>query len=168
MIILIGALATFVLGTAIGLLLRTSFKTRLELSEGTELSWKDYRPLPRLLDPADFDYLRERGVDEKKIRNLRVERRKIYRMCLRSLARDFNRVHNALNVMIVQSREDRSDLAAELAKQRVAFYRNLLVLEFRLNLHACGFDRVPAINLLQPMEILQAHLCQLAQAGAAA
>jgi hypothetical protein len=168
MIILSAVLATFVLGSAIVLLLRITIASRLKLSEGMDLSWRDYRPLHRLLDPVDFDYLRRRGVNEARIQKLRVDRRKIYRMCLRSLARDFNQVHAALNMLIVQSREDRSALAAELAKQRFVFYRNLLLLEFRLNLHACGFERVPAINLLQPMEILQAQLRQMALAGAAA
>jgi hypothetical protein len=163
-----GALAVFMMGSAIAVLLRTSFVSRVETSEGMDLSWKDYRPLDRLLAPTDFDYLRSRGVEEAKIQKLRVERRKIYRMCLRSLSQDFNRVHAALNVMIVQSREDRSDLVAELAKQRFAFYRNLMMVEFRLTMHACGFERMPAINLLQPMEILQSQLRQMAQAGAAA
>ena len=167
-IVLMGALVTLVLGAATVLLLRTSFISGIELSERADLSWKDYRPLHRLLDPADFDYLREKGVSEEKINKLRVERRKIYRLCLRSLARDFNRIHAALNLAVIQSSVDRSDLVAQLARQRVAFYRNLAVVEFRLALYACGFERMPAINLLQPMEILQAQLRQLAPAGVAA
>jgi hypothetical protein len=167
-LILIGALATLVLAAATVLLLRTSFISRTELSERTDLSWKDYRPLDRLLDPADFDYLREKGVSENRIKRLRVERRKIYHLCLRSLARDFNQIHAALNLVVVQSPVDRSDLVAQLARQRVTFYRNLMLVEFRLAMYACGFERMPAVNLLQPVEILQAQLRQLARAGAAA
>jgi hypothetical protein len=37
-----------------------------------------------------------------------------------------------------------------------------------LTLHACGMERMPAIDLLQPFEALQAQLRQLAVAGAAA
>src|SRR5262249_17372199 len=96
-----------VLGAATVLLLRTSLISGTELSERVDLSWKDYRPLNRLLDPSDFDYLRSKGVSEEKINKLRVERRKIYRLCLRSLAHDFNKIHAALNLVVIQSSVDR-------------------------------------------------------------
>jgi hypothetical protein len=59
-------------------------------------------------------------------------------MCLRSLAGDFNTIQRALNLALVQSNTDRPDLAAEIARQKVKFYRNLLVAEAWLTLHACG------------------------------
>jgi len=124
--------------------------------------------LNRLLDPADFDYLRRRGVSEASIKKLRTERRKIYWLCLRSLAQDFNRVYRCINLILIQSPVDRPELAALLAKQKVTFYRNLVMVEFRLGLYACGVERMPVIDLLQPLEALQAQLNQLAMAGAAA
>ena len=60
-----------------------------------------------------------------------------------------------------------ADLAAELAKQRLTFYRGLVLVEFRLAVHRWGF-KLPAIDLLQPLEILQTELRMLATAGAAA
>jgi len=162
---LLAVLVALGVGAAVVLLLRTFFATCVSYAETLErvdLSWKDYRPIHRLLDSADFDYLRRKGISEPKIRKLRVERRKIYRLCLRSLARDFNQVHQMLSFIVVQSGADRADLAAELAKQRLVFYRNLLLVELRLTLDACGFERMPAIDLLGPLEILQTHLCQLA------
>ena len=80
-----------ILGTATFLLLRTFFascSSYAEASEPLNLSWRDYRPLDRLLDPADFEYLRQRGVSKVRIKKLRSERRKIYRLCLRSLAHE--------------------------------------------------------------------------------
>jgi hypothetical protein len=168
--IVAGVLGTLFSGVAIVLLLRTFYVTRVSCAEGsgeTDLSWRDYRPLHRLLDPADFDFLRRRGVSEARIRTLVAERRKIYRLCLRSLASDFNSVHRTMTLVLIQSKVDRPDLAAELANQRIAFYRSLVLVEFRLAVHRWGF-KLPTVDLLQPLEILQSQLRMLATAGAAA
>ena len=169
-IIIAGALGTLLPGTAIVMLLRTFYITTISYargSEGMDLSWRDYRPFHRLLDPDDFAFLRDRGISEARVKKLVAERRRIYRLCLRSLASDFNTVHRALNMVLIHSQVDRPDLAAHLAKQRFTFYRNLMMVEIRLALHTWGV-RMPAIDLLQPLEMLQAQLGMLAAAGAAA
>ena len=158
-ILISGALITLLLTAAV-VLLRTCFATCISYAESldrADLSWRDY-PVSRLLDTADFEYLRRRGVSEAQMKKLRTERRIIFRLCLRSLARDFNRVQYAINIMLVQAQQDRPDLAAELARQRFTFYRNLLLVEGWLVLHACGFDRMPTIDLLQPLQTMQAQL----------
>ena len=169
--ILIGALATMILGTATAFLLRTFFTSCIsfvETLDRSDLSWKDYRPIQRLLDPADFEYLRSQGFSESKIRKLVVERRRIFRICLRSLAREFNQVHQTLAVALVHSRADRPELAAELAKQKVLFYRHLFFVEFRLALHTLGVSHMPAIDLLGPLEILRNQLRAISPAAASA
>src|SRR6266496_3241909 len=106
LILVIAAFVAFVLICAIVLLLRTFFTTCIsyaELHDRVDMSWKDYRPIQRLLAPADFEYLRDKGISEDKIKKLRKERRKIYRLCLRSLAKDFNNVHGALALVLAYS-----------------------------------------------------------------
>src|SRR5579862_3180678 len=156
--------AALLLIAAVVLLLRTFATSRIpymESFDGLDFSWRAY-PFRRLLDPADFDFLRRRGIGEAQIKKLRSERRKIFRLCLRSLAREFSQVHVALAAAIVQSREDRPELATFLAKQRIVFCRNLLLVEGSLVLHACGFDRMPAVDhLLLPVKTMQAQLRQL-------
>lgn len=155
-----GALATLVTGLTVFLLLRACCSSARACgeSERADLTWKHYRPFQRLLDPADFQYLRDRGISESRVRKLRAERRKIYRLCLRHLARDFNRVYRTLNQVLFQSEVDRPDLAAEVTRQRITFYQNLLWAEVRLTLHACGADRMPELDLTAPLEALQNHL----------
>ena len=163
-VIMTGALVALILGVAGALILRTFFTTCISYAESldrADLSWRDYRPLQRLLDPADFDFLRRRGIAESRIRKLRRERRQIYRLCLRRLASDFNRIQQALNRVLVQSQVDRPDLVAEMTRQRMTFYRNLLVAEAGLIVHACGMDRMPAVDLLRPFIALQEQLQQL-------
>src|SRR5207237_908067 len=146
-ILLSGALTTLFLGAAIVLLLRT-FPTvcisYAETFDRADPSWRDYGPFQRLLAPEDFAYLRRRGVAEAKITQLQRARREIYRLCLRGLARDFNRVHLALNLVLVQAQADRRELAATLTRQRFDFYRNLFKAEARIALHSCGLDPFPA------------------------
>jgi len=166
-------LAALLLGIVGVVLLRTFSTTCLSYVESfdrADLSWRSYRPLQRLLDPSDFEFLRRRGVAESKIRRLRRERRTLYRMCLRSLAADFNKIQQTLNLRLIQSEDDRPDLAAELARQKIRFYRNLLMAEACLAVHACGVDHIPAVDLLRPFTALQQQLQQLAppQALAAA
>lgn len=170
-----GALIALLLGTATVLLLRTFLTTCMsyvQSFDGAELSGSDYRHLNRLLDPADFEFLRRRGVAEAKIKKLRRERRQIYKLSLRSLAADYNRVQQALNMVLVQSEIDRADLAATMAKQKVYFYRSLMIAEASLILHACGVDRIPTVDLVRPFVTLQEQLQQLsltpAMAGSAA
>jgi hypothetical protein len=165
-VLLIGAAVVLALVLAVVALLRRLVNcTPTESSVPSDLSWKHYRPIERLLDPADFQYLRDRGISEAKIAKLRKERRKLYRMCLRSLAQDFTKLHNALKLVVVYSRSDRPDLVALLAQQRTTFYRNVMLVEIRLTLHAFGFERMPQLNLLEPLEVLQQQLQQLASAN---
>jgi hypothetical protein len=166
LLIPIGAAIALLTAAAVVLLLRTFLTTCVSYAQSfdpEDMSWRNY-PVSRLLDPADFEYLRRRGVSEANVRKLRAERRNIFRLCLRSLAMDFNRVQGALKIMLVQSTHDRPELATLLATQRVLFYRNLLLVEAWLVLHACGFDQMPAIDVLQPLQIIQAQLRQLAPA----
>ncbi len=133
-----------------------------EPEDPTDVLWKVYPPIQRLLDPADLRYLRQRGVGEEQIQKLRSERRQIFRLCLRSMVRDFKRTEFAVKLLMVQSAADRPDLAEELARQRFALYRNLIKAQTWLMMHACGFDTVVSLDLLQPLKIMQAQLQQLA------
>src|ERR1051325_2554631 len=157
MIIVACALGMLIPGIALILLLRMFYvarEARAELNEPTDLTWRDYCPFHRLLDPADFEFFRRLGIPDRRLHKVRAERRKIYRLCLRSLAQEFNEVHRTLNLILIHSAEDRPGLAAQLSRQRVTFYRNLLTAEYRLFLHRCGLEQMPVIDLLKPLEAL--------------
>jgi hypothetical protein len=162
MIQMIGALLALVLLAVLVLLLRT-FRT-IRTSDGPTSEVTDFchRPMQRLLDPTELQYLQNHGISKERLNKLRSERRRIYRLYLRSLTQDFNRVHTILNLLLICSYSDRPDLATRLAQQKFVFYRNLLLVEVRLSLHACGFEKIPEIDLLRPLEIIQAQLRELA------
>jgi hypothetical protein len=117
--------------------------------------------MARLLDPMEFQYLRKKGLSEKRIGQLRVQRRKLFRLYLRGLRHDFNSVHATLKAAIMNSASDRPDLAGELARQRIEFYRALLGAEVRLALYAAGFNTTPSMDLLRPIECLHLRIGEL-------
>jgi hypothetical protein len=67
-------------------------------------------------------------------------------------------------MILVSAGVDRPDLARELVRQRLFFYRALAVAEFRLALNAVGFDsvRVPSLELVRPLALLHVEFCRLA------
>jgi hypothetical protein len=158
----IGALVTFAVLAVIVLLLRTLNSNRIADGATFEDTDLDYGPMRRLLDPAEFKHLRERGISKDVVNKLRSERRTLYRSYVRSMAQEFNRLHKVLKLLLVNSYSDRPDLATFLTKQTIIFHRNLILVEIRLLLHACGVDAMPEIDLFPSLETLQAQFRQLA------
>jgi hypothetical protein len=143
-----------------------------DMDTSTDLDWQSSSPLERLLDPSEFEFLRTRGVSEKRIAELRARRRSIFRMYIRRLTVDFHTTHETLQAVLVSAREDRPDLARELARQKLFFYRGVIVVEIRLMLNALGFNRVPvpSLALIRPLERLHLEIGNLVPdlSGAAA
>jgi len=150
-------LITFTLVLAISLLLFRLFRSTVTFAAAAG------RSLQRLQDSEEFSFLHGR-LSQGRIKELQAERRAILRRYLRDLACDFNRLYHALRLSLVESETDRRDLAAELGRQRLLFYRNFLLVEFRLLLNACGVDRMPTLHLVRRVEMTHATLCELAPA----
>src|ERR1039457_1660901 len=87
-----------------------------------ELSIERYRPMMRLLDGGDLDFLRSQpGYTPRMATRLRTQRCLIFRGYLRCLNADFGRVCAAVKVLMLQSRNDRPDLAAALVRHQATF-----------------------------------------------
>jgi hypothetical protein len=130
-----------------------------------------YRPMERLLDERDFEFLAgQPGISAALVRSLRAERRKIFRSYLRSLSRDFGRVCAAIRHLMLYSSHDRPDLAMVLARQRFAFAMGLMGAEVRLAMHACGWSGVSldVRGLVDALESMRRELSYLVPASAAA
>ena len=166
--ITIASLIALALGGASFLVFRKLTRARVsvdDLKSWSDFEWRGAGPLERLLNPAEFAALRQRGLSRQRIRQLRSQRRKIFRMYLRRLTREFNTAHAALEVVLLSAAVDRPDLAHEMGQQRLLFYRGLIGVELRLMLHALGFDSVPSLALLQPVERMHLEFCRLAPAA---
>src|ERR1700730_1193096 len=75
-----------------------------------ELSPERYKPMLRLLDTQDLDFLRSQpGFTRKMEGEFRRQRCEIFRGYLRQLDSDFQQVCTALKLVMVQSNADRTD-----------------------------------------------------------
>ena len=127
-----------------------------------------YRPMQRLLSDADLKYLASQpGITAQTVKQLRRERRRIFRAYLRNLVRDFHRLHLAARMTLIYAQEDRPDLANALLKQRVLFTWAVLTVEVRLVLHSMGMGPVDVTNLIGALEGLRVNVAPLNPASEA-
>ena len=164
-VILIGSLIALALG---GACFRALWKltrpqaSAEDLNDWININWEASSPIERLLDPSEFEFLRKRGLTKERIQQLRAKRRSLFRSYIRRLTHEFNLAHSALATVLVTATVDRPDLARELGRQRLLFYRSLIVIEMRLTLNALGFDCVPtSLDLIRPLERLHLEFCSL-------
>src|SRR3954467_7953575 len=77
----------------------------------TDLSTERYKPMMRLLDSADIEFLRgQPGYTRQMETTLRIQRCQVFRGYLGYLNSDFQRVAMALKIVMAQSEQDRPDL----------------------------------------------------------
>ena len=124
-----------------------------------ELSTDSYRPMTRLLDSRDIEFLRSQsGYTRKMETKLRAQRCQIFRGYLRCLDLDFKRVCTALNLVLVQSAQDRPDLSAVLVHHRIMFVSGLLAVHLRLFLYRWGICTVDVTSLVQIFDLMRIEL----------
>jgi hypothetical protein len=164
--ILLGALALGTIG-CLAFLLRKIAMPKVNLPVTTswieELSVGRYRPMMRLLDEADFQFLAAQpGMTRQEIRRLRRERLQIFRDYLRDLNTDFACVCLAIKLVLLQSKIDRPDLALALVRNQIVFAGRMLAVRAQLLGSAVGLPRVQTEALLRLFDGMQVELRTLA------
>jgi hypothetical protein len=135
----------------------------------TELSVDRYRPMLRLLGDDDLRFLREQpGFTPEMASQLKRQRCKIFRAYLKCLDMDFRGVCGALEVLILESRYDRPDLASTLVRAQIQFAAGMAVVQLRLALFEWGIGEVDATNLLRLFDGMRMELRTLVPTGARA
>jgi hypothetical protein len=131
-----------------------------------ELSTGRYRPMMRLLDSRDIEFLRSQaGFTPKMESKLRAHRCQIFRGYLRCLDMDFQRVCTALKLVLVQSEQDRPDLSAVLVRHQIMFAAGLLAAYFRAFLYRWGICTVDASSLVGIFDAMRIELRDLVPAA---
>jgi len=131
-----------------------------------ELSIERYRPMMRLLDGEDLDFLRSQpGFTPRMATKLRIQRCQIFRGYLRCLSADFGRVCAAIKVLMLQSRNDRPDLAVALVRHQVSFACGILMVQFRLFLYRWGVCAVDVSSLIKMFDVMRLELRTLVPAA---
>jgi hypothetical protein len=125
----------------------------------SELSVERYKPMMRLLDGSDLDFLRSQpGFTPKAAAKLRAQRCQIFRGYLRSLSTDFGRINGAIKLLMLQSRRDRPDLALSLLRQQLLFAGGVLVVQVRLVLYRFGLCGVDVSELVRIFDSVRQEL----------
>ena len=122
-----------------------------------------YRPMQRLLDAADFNFVSSHPACNPKIlRKMRADRARLFRSYLRALTLDFARAATGLESVMVASSVDRPDLARLVGSSRLSFAKSLVVVEIRLVLFRYGLGTVD----VQPLVASIARMREQLQLGA--
>ncbi len=118
-----------------------------------------YQPMLRLLAPEDFDFLASQpGFRPEIARKLRNQRRRVLRMYLRSLSKDFAMLHARARRIMTAAPEEHHELVGVLMRQRVTFWRARCVVEMRLALDWLHLGTVDVRPLLGALEQMRAEL----------
>ncbi len=131
-------------------------------------SVSSYRPMERLLNEDDIAFLKEQpGYEPGMEKRLRADRRRVFRMYLRDLGRDFNRLHLALRLMVLHAPEDSPELAKTLIRQKLYFVAGVLALHIKIEFYRFGIGSVDVRGLISTIEAMQQELSALAAPAAA-
>jgi hypothetical protein len=165
----VGAVSLILLASFILLIVKLASSTKVRSVDPDwvrNFSVCSYAPMERLLDEADIAFLKSQpGYEPGMARGLCRSRRKILRMYLHNVAQDFNRLHLALRLAVLDSPHDRADLAGVLVKLKLVFYVNLAAVHVRLALHSLGIGTVDVRGLVSTLETMRTDLQGLAQAA---
>jgi hypothetical protein len=162
MILLMVAMAVFFLA-ALALVFMVLQKIQTDSTVPAEILSQDclaarYRPMFRLLDESDCGFIASGFPGNANLRRFRAERRSLFRVYLRNLGADHSRIVGAIRDLLVQSQLDRPDLAKALYRCQLMFALAMIMVEFKLQLHALGIGTVDVRSLVAAVEGLQLQL----------
>ena len=127
-----------------------------------QLSMDRYRPMLRLLDGQDLEFLRSQpGFNPKMEGQLRRQRRQMFEGYLRSLSMDFRRVCAAIRLIMICSNQDRPDLAGALIQQQIMFGLAFIQVRIALQFYSWGLCQVNVRDLMRAFDLTRIELRSL-------
>ena len=134
-----------------------------------DLSIERYRPMLRLLDSRDLEFLSAQpGFTPRMAGLLRAQRCQVFRGYLRCLSADFSRICGAMKLLMLHARRDRPDLATALVRNQVLFAAGLIVVQCRLLLFQAGLCTVDVNGLVRIFDAMRIELRTLVPSTAGA
>jgi len=136
--------------------------------ESSGFSISRYQPMEHLLSGEDFAFLASQPGYQPEIgARWKRERRRIFRLYLDELKRDFQRLHAEARVMAANADAESAELVGILMRQQVAFVRAMAGLEVRLALRAVGIGKVDVRPLIELLEAMRVDLARFSTPQAA-
>jgi hypothetical protein len=133
-----------------------------------EFSLARYEPMARLMGDEDLSFLKTiPGYTPEIGRKFSRERRRIFRLYLRELAKDFSRLHAQARVVVASLSAENSPLVGMLLRQQVRFWYEMAAVEMRLSLSWAGIPCLDARGLIDTLQNMQMDISRLAAPSAA-
>ncbi len=127
-----------------------------------------YQPMEHLVSEDDFAFLASQSGYEPEIGvRWKRERRRIFRLYLDELKRDFRRLHAEARAMAANADAESAELVGILMRQQLTFWRAMAGLELRLALRAAGIGRVDVRPLIELLEAMRVDLARFSAPQAA-
>jgi hypothetical protein len=131
-------------------------------------SLERYGPMARLLEDEDAVFLASQpGYRSEMGAEFRRERRRIFRLYLRELSRDFHRLHAEAREIVADSDAEHAELVELLLRQQVRFIRFRAGLEVRLALGRLGLGKVDVRTLVDGIEAMRLDLARFTAVASA-
>jgi hypothetical protein len=126
-----------------------------------------YEPMARLLSEEDLEFLKTQPGFRPEIgKKFRRDRRRIFRLYLQQLARDFHHLHAHARAVVASLPAEHSALVGVLLRGQLRFWYEITSLEMRLTLSALGVS-VDARALVEAIGAMQAEIHRLSTPTAA-
>jgi hypothetical protein len=139
----------------------------LAAKDETEFCLARYEPMARLLSDEDLDFLKAQPGFRPEIgKKFRRDRRRIFRLYLQELARDFHRLHAHARAVVASLPAEHSTLVGVLLRGQIRFWYEIVALEMRLSLSQAGVS-VDARALVEAIGAMQAEINRLSAPQAA-
>jgi hypothetical protein len=124
-------------------------------------SIEKYRAMQRLLDEEDFEFLwSQPGISPRVAVRFRVGRRRILRLYLADLSRDFKSIYAVAKLCLLHSAEDNPALALALLRQKWTFNYAIALVRVRLMLQPFGLGRLDTRILVDTVDAMYGRLRQ--------
>ena len=118
--------------------------------------------MARLLAEEDLIFLAAQpGYRPEMGTKLRRERRRIFRLYLRELARDFRDLHRQARSLVAESPAEHSELVGVLIRQQFMFWGAIGAIELRLAASRWNLATVDVRGLLEAMEAMRLDLARI-------
>ncbi len=169
--LLAGGAVTVVLLGAFLFVLRSLVFSRKDRPAGfvlPDVRTERYRPMVRLLSQDDLAFLKDQaGYTPELGRRLMEERRRLMKAYLRALDNDFQAIYSAATQLLVLAPTDQPELAAELSRQRVEFFKGMFMARLNLRLNAFGIGEVRVASLVSALQVVEGQFNHLTNIAAA-
>jgi len=135
-----------------------------DLGESSGFSLSRYQPMEHLLSEEDFAFLASQPGYEPKIgARWKRKRRRLFRLYLDDLKRDFRRLHIQARVMAAHADAESAELVGILMRQQVMFWRAMAGLELRLALRTAGIGKVDVRPLIELIDAMRVNLARFSE-----